>query len=224
MSSPLAFMVQQCRKIWLTWVWDSEVLLCPQGRRLIKTQSLEFQPLKTKQHTSESSPYSFLLLWLMGWPIQVAKKHSTIRSDNREMSMGWRGEPLSQKHRLSRRADVKFSPTHVSRKKQNPQNWILKYPNLRGKKLSVITARSVLCWPYPRTSLVHPMDACFNPLWKQIKPAHKKAALSGTWVPRGRHALYVHMPLHCAKISPRIPAAGSKKAPVTFHLPVIRFY
>ena len=135
MSSPLAFMVQQCRKIWLTWVWDSEVLLCPQGRRLIQTQSLEFRPLKTKQHTSESSPYSFLLLWLIGWPIQVAKKHSTIRSDNREISMGWRGEPLSQKHRLSRRADDKLSATgmFLGRSRTHSTERLLKYPNLRGE-------------------------------------------------------------------------------------------
>lgn len=80
----------------------------------MQTQTLEAQALKTKQHANESGPGRFLPQWptkLIGEQIQVAKKHLAIGNGSREILMGWRGEPLPQKHRFSRTADVKLSPT-----------------------------------------------------------------------------------------------------------------
>lgn len=112
--------------------WGSSA--APKARDSMQTQTLESQPLKTKQHDSESRPRSFLPQWparLIRKQIQVAKKHLAIGNDSREILMGWRGEPLPQKHRFSRMADFKLSPvcwflwsrTHCI-------EWILKYPNL----------------------------------------------------------------------------------------------
>lgn len=66
--------------------------------------------------SSNNSPWSFLPQWhtrLLSWQIWIAKKHLAIGNVSREIFLGRIGEPLPQKHKVSRMTDVKLSPTCV---------------------------------------------------------------------------------------------------------------
>ena len=177
MSSPLAFMAQRCRNFWITCAWGISqgtelqhktvrFTTAAKARDSMQTQTLGSQPLKTKQHGSESSPWSFLPqwpTWLIGEQIQVAKKHLAIGNDSREILMGWRAEPLSQKHRFSRMADVKLSPTcmFLGRSRTRYIEWILKYPNLCGEEVQCNNCTQCSALALSKDSLSSPYECPF---------------------------------------------------------------
>lgn len=65
---------------------------------------------------SNNSPWRFLPqwpTWLISWQIWIAKKHLAIGNVSREIFLGRIGEPLPQKHKVSRMRDAKLSPNCV---------------------------------------------------------------------------------------------------------------
>lgn len=177
MSSPLALMAQRCRNFWIMGAWGishkavrfstrQRFSTVPKARHWMQTQTPESQPRKTKQHANESSPRGFLPqwpTWLVGEQTQVAKKHLAIGNDSREIFVEWRAEPLPQKHRFSRMADVKLSPTcmFLGRSRTHYIEWILKYPHLCGEKVQCNNCTRYSMLALSKDSLSPPYECLF---------------------------------------------------------------